>query len=132
MFLMREDHTKTYTVEQIRVKIVGDSFTWQKEGYDMPYVARWYKGVDGALDRLVEKGEVDKKEDGSGNVVYGIKTSHAQRVCLLVDRLGAWWVRRRVRFDRRVKRIHRNWLTLFGIVPATIITLIAILRFLWP
>ena len=129
MFLMREDHTKTYTAEQIRGEIVGDSFTWQKGGYDMPYVARWYNEVDEALDRLVEKGKVNKKEGGSSKVVYGLKTSYARRVCLLVDRLGSWWVRRRGRLDRRVKRIHRNWLALFGIMTSIVIIL---LRFLWP
>ena len=128
MSLMRKDRAKTYTVEQIRVEIIGDRLTLQKKGHNPLHIGRRYEMVDEALDRLVKKGKVYRKEDGSGKVVYGIKTSYAQRVRLLVDKLGAWWARRRVRLDRRVKRIHRNWLALLimavGIVTALIIPLL--------
>lgn len=114
MSLLRRDHTKTYTKEQIRVDLVGTRFSWIERGYTPFDYDRECTKVDDALRHLVQKNKVYKKEDGSGKAVYGIRMSRVESIKLKISRPGAGRRIRRSRMslDRRVKGIHRNWLTI--------------------
>ena len=129
MHLLRQDHTKTYTVEQIRLAVVGSNLSWIQKGYTPLDADYAYREMDDALCRLVQRDEAYEKKNDSGKSVYGIRISRVKRAKIRIDRSRA---RRSVRrsgmsLDRRVKGIHRNWLAIGGIVVGAIIAIIAII-----
>ena len=126
MSLLHQDPARTYTVEQIRLEVVGSTLSWLRKGYTPLHTDYAYREMGKALRRLVQRGEVREKEDGSGKVVYGLRMSRIEATKYRIDKSGA---RRNVRhfgvsFDRRVKRVHRNWLAVYGIAVAAITAII--------
>lgn len=125
MSLLRQDPARTYTVEHIRLEVVGSNLSWLQKGYTPFHTDYAYREMDKALHRLVQRGEVREKGDGSGKVVYGLRMSRIEATKYRIDKSGA---RRNVRhfgvsFDRRVKGIHGNYLKVAGIVVGAIIAI---------
>ena len=128
LFILRQEPTNAYKIEQIRIAIVGSDFT--PEGMEMHPVIRQqkYNMIDDALKRLIQRDEVYKKDDNSGNTVYGIKRPWREKAS---HRIGWPDARRRLhRFrvwiNRRVKGIHPNWLILCSIVVAVAVAVAGI------
>lgn len=130
MRLLRQDPTKTYTEEQISLKVVGKNTELLMQGYNLFEVDAARRAVSEALVRLVQKGEAHKKEYGT-EAVYGIQMSLAEKAKLRIDKSDASNKVRRsgMSLDRRVKGIHRNWLTLVVLAVSSIIAVIIAIRF---
>ena len=129
MSMLRRDHTKTYTILQIRLGVVGS-----KEGYSPIHVSQMYEWTDDALERLVRKDMVYEKKNDSGDSVYGIRISRSKRIKNRIDESDA---QRRTRnisrsLDGCVKKISPQWLALGSLVVAIAIAVMLAIQFQQP
>ncbi len=118
--LLWKDPTKTYTENDIQVELIGTNFElWDQPG--PPIVDKKRRSLSESLAKLVQSGKVYKKIDGS-EITYGIKMSLIEKIKFRIHKSDTLNKTQHsgVSLDRRVKRIHQNWLTMTAIFIAII------------
>lgn len=87
----------------------------------VPIVDKKRRSLSGSLAKLVQSGKVYKKIDGS-EITYGIKMSLIEKIKFRIHKSDTLNKTQHsgVSLDRRVKRIHQNWLTMTAIFIAII------------
>ncbi len=130
MRLLRQHPAKAYTENDIQVELIGTNVELSE--YSPSMVDKERRSLSESLAKLVHKGEVYKKVDGS-EATYGIKRSLAEKTKLRIDKSDTLSKVQssRTSLDRRVKGVHGHWLAVCRILVGIAAVIIPIILFFW-